>query len=144
MAPKRKASTQGRSRCNTQSTYAASLDPRDRGRGANQACGIGASPSSGATTPNPTLEQLLQQLQGELQRAQQERDRLAVASVTNQRATLMTQQVAEVRQQLTILQAENQMNQTNPTQPLAKSTTLANLRNTTQPGQTNRQQIHAI
>jgi hypothetical protein len=36
--------------------------------------------------PDPTLEQVLQQLQVELQNAQQERDRLAAAFAANQRA----------------------------------------------------------
>jgi hypothetical protein len=65
--------------------------------------------------PNPTPEQVLQQLQAKLQNAQQERGRLAATFAANQRAIHALVQVAEVRQQLAILQAEIQsMQQSQP------------------------------
>jgi hypothetical protein len=63
-------------------------------------------PTTVQLTLDPTPEQLLQQLQAELQRAQQQRDKLATAAATNQRAALTAQQAIKVREQLAILQAE--------------------------------------
>ena len=60
-----------------------------------------AQPNS-ATAP----EQELQQLQAQLQRAQQERDRMAAAFVANQQAIQASAQAAEIRQQLAVLHAE--------------------------------------
>ena len=53
-----------------------------------------------------TLEQELQQLQAQLQRAQQERDRMAAAFAANQQAIQASAQAAEIRQQLAVLHAE--------------------------------------
>jgi uncharacterized protein involved in exopolysaccharide biosynthesis len=65
--------------------------------------------------PNPTPEQVLQQLQAKLQNAQQERGRMAATFAANQRAVQASVQVAEVRQQLAILQVEIQsMQQSRP------------------------------
>jgi len=141
--------TQGRPRRNARSAYATSPEPQEAksdaqgepsawGRPRRSARGAGANapePQDGQdaevaatdqptgeghqANPNPTPEQLLQQLQAGLQRAQQERDRLAVAFEANQRAMQMSQQASEVRQQLAILQAEIQSLQTN--QPLSNN-----------------------
>jgi hypothetical protein len=46
--------------------------------------------------PNPTPEQALQQLQADLENAQQERGRLAATFTASQRAIQMSQQIAEV------------------------------------------------
>ena len=141
--------TQGRPRRNARSAYASSPEPQETesdaqgepsawGRPRRSARGAGANapePQDGQEAEvaavdqptgeghqanhNPTPEQLLQQLQAGLQRAQQERDRLAVAFEANQRAMQMSQQASEVRQQLAILQAKIQSLQTN--QPLSNN-----------------------
>ena len=57
---------------------------------------------------DPTPEQVLQHLQAQLQSTQQERDRLVATFTANQRVAQTSLQVAEIRQQLAVLQAEIQ------------------------------------
>jgi hypothetical protein len=64
---------------------------------------------------DPTPVQVLQQLQAHLQGMQQERDRVATAFAARQQVAQTSAQVAEIRQQLALLQAEIQSMQ--PTQP---------------------------
>jgi hypothetical protein len=75
--------TRGRPRRNIRSTYASAPENQDIEElvAEDQPVAAGEQP-----VPDPTLQQVLQQLQAELQNAQQERDRLAAAFATNQRA----------------------------------------------------------
>ncbi|KAG2564712.1 hypothetical protein PVAP13_7NG295589 [Panicum virgatum] len=57
---------------------------------------------------DPTPEQILKQLQDELARAQQQRDALAATFAQNQRTMQISQQAAELCQQLAIIQAQIQ------------------------------------
>jgi len=52
---------------------------------------------------NPTLEQVLQQLQAQLQSTQQERDRLMTTFAANHWTIQTSLQAAEIRQQLVVL-----------------------------------------
>ena len=68
-------------------------------------------PEAGQAPPvaelaEPTAAQELQLLQAQLQNLQQERDRIAVAYAASQEAALAAAQASEIRQQLSILQAE--------------------------------------
>jgi hypothetical protein len=58
--------------------------------------------------PSLTPEQELQQLQAQLQTMQLERDKVAAAYATSQQAMQTSAQVAEIRQQLALLQVEIQ------------------------------------
>jgi hypothetical protein len=101
MPPKRKASARGRPRRNTRSTYATAPNPQGDPEVQDEEPSAPGSEQPVTAevqlTLTPTPEQLLHQLQGELQRAQQERDRLAAAAAANQRAALAAQQSVEVR-----------------------------------------------
>ena len=63
-------------------------------------------PSPAAGPAQPTATQELQLLQTQLQNLQQERDRIAAAYAASQEAAVAAAQAAEIRQQLSILQAE--------------------------------------
>ena len=56
--------------------------------------------------PESSVIRELQQLQAQLQSVQQERDRVAATYAASQQAALAAAQAAEIRQQLSILQAE--------------------------------------
>ena len=118
MAGKRKTTTRaaattgqrGRPRRNIRSAYATS--PAEDGTRAD-AQGQQPEPQhqeiqDPEAQPNlgTTLEQELQQLQTQLQRAQQERDRMAAAFAANQQAIQASAQPTEIRQQLAVLHAE--------------------------------------
>jgi hypothetical protein len=81
------ASTQpaarGRPRCNARSTYANIPKNQDIEEPIVEDQPLVAEEQ---LAPNPTPEQVLQQLQAELQNTQQERDRLAATFAANQRA----------------------------------------------------------
>jgi hypothetical protein len=78
-------------------------------------------PIAGEEQPNlnPTPEQVLQQLQAQLQNAQQETDRLAATFAASQRVVQASLRATEIRQQLAIVQAEIQSLQ--PSQPQSAS-----------------------
>jgi len=118
MAGKRKTTTRaavttgqrGRPRRNTRSAYATSPAEDDTRADAQ---GQPSEPQDREiqdpeTQPNlaTATEQELQQLQAQLQRAQQERDRMAAAFAANQQAIQASAQAAEIRQQLAVLHAE--------------------------------------
>jgi hypothetical protein len=108
-------SSRGRPKRTTRSTYASASKAQvkqEEPTPANQPSVEGVQPN-----PNPTPEQVLQQLQADLQNAQQERGRITATFIASQRAIQMSQQIAEVRQQLAILQAKIQSLQSN--QPLS-------------------------
>jgi len=66
----------------------------------------GQEPPPTAGPAQPTAAEELQLLQAQLQNLQQERDRIAAAYAANQEAALAAAQATEIRQQLSILQAE--------------------------------------
>jgi hypothetical protein len=72
-----------RPRCNARSTYASILENQDIEEPIVEDQPLVAKEQ---LAPNPTPEQVLQQLQAELQNTQQERDRLAATFAANQRA----------------------------------------------------------
>jgi hypothetical protein len=66
----------------------------------------GQEPPPTAGPAQPTATQELQLLQAQLQNLQQERYRIAAAYAASQEAALAAAQATEIRQQLSILQAE--------------------------------------
>jgi len=66
----------------------------------------GQDPPPTAGPAQPTAVQELQLLQAQLQDLQRERDRIAAAYAASQEAALVAAQATEIRQQLSILQAE--------------------------------------
>jgi len=78
-------------------------------------------PTAGPAQPTATQE--LQLLQAQLQNLQQERDRIAAAYAASQEATLAAAQATEIRQQLSILQAEI-LSMQPPPQPTIQPTVL--------------------
>ena len=66
----------------------------------------GQEPPPTAGPAQPTATQELQLLQAQLQNLQQERGRIAAAYAASQKAALAAAQATEIRQQLSILQAE--------------------------------------
>jgi molecular chaperone GrpE (heat shock protein) len=102
----------GRPRCNTHSTYASALEEQVEEEPVVQ----DQPPTPEAQqAPSLTSKQELQQLQAQLQSMQQERDRVAAAFAASQQAAQASTQVAEIRQQLALLQAVIQSMQ--PLQP---------------------------
>ena len=89
-------STRGQPRRSAHSTYATALEDQ---AGEEPAVEDQPPTSEEQQAPSPTPEQELQQLHAQLHSMQQERDRVAVAFVANQRAA----QAAEIRQQLAVL-----------------------------------------
>jgi hypothetical protein len=83
------------------------------------------------SVPEPTSEQVLQQLQAQLQSTQQERDRLATTFAANHRAVQASFKAAEIRQQLAVLQAKIQSMQ--PNQPLSNTSNQHHSANQSQP-----------
>jgi len=74
----------------------------------------------------PTAAQELQLLQAQLQNLQQERDRIVAAYAASQEAALAVAQAIEIRQHLSILQAEIQSMQP-PPQPTVQPAVLPNV-----------------
>jgi len=83
----------------------------------------GQEPPPAAGPAQPTATQELQLLQTQLQNLQQERDRIAAAYAASQETALATAQAAEIRQQLSILQAEI-LSMQPPPQPTIQPTVL--------------------
>lgn len=100
----------GRPRSSTRSTYATQQEEEvDDAIPQEQPSEPQGPETQGTETHQPqgaTPEQELQQLQAQLQRAQEERDRMAAAFAASQKAAQTSAQVAEIRQQLAILHAE--------------------------------------
>ena len=89
------------------STYATTEEegPEDEQlENVQQEAGQEHPPTAGPAQPTATQE--LQLLQAHLQNLQQERGRIAAAYAASQKAALAAAQATEIRQQLSILQAE--------------------------------------
>jgi len=83
----------------------------------------GQEPPPAAGPAQPTATQELQLLQTQLQNLQQERDRIAATYAASQEAAVAAAQAAEIRQQLSILQAEI-LSMQPPLQPAIQPTVL--------------------
>ena len=86
----------------------------------------GQEPPPTAGPAQPTAAEELQLLQAQLQNLQQERDRIAAAYAANQEAALAAAQATEIRQQLSILQAEI-LSMQPPPQPTIQPTVLSSV-----------------
>ena len=122
--PRTEPSRRGRPRRAVRSAYATVEEEGSEGeQPENVQPEPGQEPPPATGPAQPTATQELQLLQAQLQNLQQERDQIAAAYAASQEAALAAAQTTEIRQQLSILQAEI-LSMQPPPQPTIQPTVL--------------------